>query len=83
MTERLNVFLNGRQAGTLDWESSFDTFSFRYALDYLNAKDAVAISWSLPLGDTAFGPLESQRRCARQELFDPACRNSVNACPAL
>ena len=58
MTERLNVFLNGRCAGVLDWDSELDVFSFSYLPDYL--ADGVPISRSLPLRDGAFNALESR-----------------------
>lgn len=60
MTERLNVYLNGRMAGTLDWDNALDVFSFRYLPAYLDADDAIPISRSLPLKDVPFNALESR-----------------------
>lgn len=60
MSERLNVCLGERHVGTLDWDASIDVFSFRYASDYAESADAVAISKSLPLREEAFGALESR-----------------------
>ena len=60
MTERLNVYLNGIQAGFLAWDSELDVFSFSYLPDYLGRDKAVPISKSFPLKDEAFGPLVSR-----------------------
>ena len=60
MTERLKVYLNGIQVGSLAWDSKLDVFSFSYIPDYLVRDKAVPISKSLPLGDEAFGPLVSR-----------------------
>ncbi len=60
MTERLNVYLNGRMAGTLDWDNALDVFSFRYIPTYLDMDGAIPISRSLPLKDVPFGALESR-----------------------
>jgi len=60
MTERLNVYLNGRMAGVLDRDNALDVFSFRYLTAYLDMDGAIPISRSLPLKDVPFGTLESR-----------------------
>ena len=60
MTDRLNVFLGETHVGILEWDSTIDVFSFRYLADYVNGKDAVAISKSLPLKVETFPALVSR-----------------------
>ena len=60
MTERLKVYLNEIQVGTLDWDDGLDAFAFRYLDDYLVREGAIAISKSLPLREDAFDALASR-----------------------
>lgn len=48
-TGQLNVFLRGRKVGRLDYTSRHNEMHFTYDSDYLETKDAVALSFAMPL----------------------------------